>query len=77
MADFTTWAALKTAILNDLSNGSVLTQSYSIEGRSRRFHSLMDVKDFLMLCDIMTMAADAEDRKFTHVQFERPSSGVS
>lgn len=75
MADFTTWAALKTAVLNDMSNGSVLTKSYGIEGRSRSFQTLAEVKDFLTFCDMHTASA-SEGSRYTHVQFERPKGGI-
>ena len=51
MADFTTWSTLKTDILNDLSNGSVLTKSYSIGGRNHTFRDLREVMDFIKFID--------------------------
>jgi hypothetical protein len=71
MADFTTWAALKTAILNDLSNGSVLTKSYSIEGRSRTFQDLGDVQAFLQYCEGQILAA-SRGSTVNYVGFGRP-----
>lgn len=68
---FTTWAALKTSILDDLADGSVLTKSYGIEGRSRTFHDLNQVMSFLALCDMHIMSGSAGSR-FTYVEFERP-----
>jgi len=70
MADFTTWAALKTAILNDLSNGSVLTKAYSVRDRSRTFHSLKEVKEFCEFCDMQTMAESGTRTNL--VAFKRP-----
>jgi len=69
---FTTWAALKTAILNDLADGSVLTQHYSIDGRSRSFHSLAEVREFLAFCDSKIMSSNAQYDRHTHVKFARP-----
>lgn len=48
---FTTWSALKTAILDDIANGSVLTSSYTINGRSHNFRTLKEVMDFLKFID--------------------------
>lgn len=76
MADFTTWSALKTAILNDLSNGSALTKSYSIKGRARSFQDLDQVRKFLELCDMEIMAAEGDSGRQTLAQFERPGVGI-
>ena len=67
---FTTWSALKTGILDDLADGSALTKSYSIEGRSRSFHSLKEVQDFLQFCDMKILAESGERVNF--VTFDRP-----
>jgi len=53
---FTTWSALKTSILDDIASGSVLTQSYSIAGRSRYFRTMTEVVDFLKFCDTQIAA---------------------
>ena len=52
---FTTWAALRTAILDDLADNpkQVLTKSYAIDGQSRSFQSLKEVEDFIGFCDRM------------------------
>lgn len=70
MADFTTWSTLRTAVLNDLSNGSVLTRSYGIEGRSRSFHSLTEVMEFIRFCDMQIAAEGGE--KVSFAKFKRP-----
>ena len=72
MADFTTWDALKTAILNDLSNGSVLTKSYSVEGRQRTFQDLSQVMEFLKFCDGQIFAA-SRGNGANYVAFGRPT----
>ena len=73
MADFTTWAALKTQILNEMSNGSVLTKHYSLPtGASRTFHDLAQVMDFLKLCDLNIMAEGGSDGRDNLATFGRP-----
>ena len=70
---FTTWAALKTSILDDMADGSVLTKAYGVEGRTRTFQDLRQVMDFLKLIDANI---DAEAGKITYAQFDRPGAGV-
>lgn len=53
---FTTWSALKTSILDAIADGSILTQSYTIAGRTRTFRNLDEVMRFLSLCDRMIAA---------------------
>jgi hypothetical protein len=48
---FTTWQALKTSILDDIADGSILTKSYSIGTRTRVFQSMAEVIEFLKFCD--------------------------
>lgn len=48
---FTTWAALKTQILDDIAAGSVLSRSYSIGSRTRTFASMTEIIEFLKFCD--------------------------
>lgn len=67
---FSTWSALKTAILDDLANGSVLTKSYTIEGRRREFQDLRQVAEFIQFCDMQIMAASGDRENF--VTFARP-----
>lgn len=72
MADFD-WAALKTAILNDLQNGSALTKSYNVEGRSRTFQDLSEVLKLLELCDGQVFAAARG--QVNYAGFRRPAGG--
>jgi hypothetical protein len=70
---FSTWSALKTSILNDIADGSILTQSYNIaNGRSRNFRSLREVTDFLQFCD-MQIAAEGGAQE-NYVEFTRPGA---
>lgn len=44
---FTTWAALKTKIENDMDSGAWRVQSYSTEsGGSTTYHSLAEMQDY-------------------------------
>jgi hypothetical protein len=64
---FTTWAALKTAVLDGLANGSVLTSSYTINGRVISFRNLKEVTDFLKYIDQQIAAGNNTGR--TYVKF--------
>jgi len=48
---FSTWSALKTSILDDIANGSILTKSYAIANRTRTFKDMADVVIFLKYID--------------------------
>jgi len=71
---FTSWADLKTTILDDLADGSVLTKSYSIGSRNRVFRDLGEVKEFLQFCDMMTGAASGP--RTAYASFNRAGSGL-
>lgn len=43
---FTTWAALKTQMEQDLASGQSLTQSYTVDGVQRTFRSFADWQAF-------------------------------
>jgi len=43
---FTTWAALKTQMEQDLANGQALTQSYTVDGTTRTFRTFDDWQKF-------------------------------
>ncbi len=68
---FTTWTALKTAILDDLQNGSVLTKSYAVDGRRREFQDLRQVQEFLAYCDQQILAESGGRCNFA--KFVRPT----
>jgi len=70
---FTTWAALKTSILNDMADGSVLTKGYGVEGRSRTFQDLGEVQKFLQFCDMQIMAEGGDNSRTSLVEFARPT----
>ena len=59
---FSTWAVLKTAILDDIANGSILTKSYSIANRTRTFKDMADVVIFLKYIDEMILAESISTR---------------
>jgi hypothetical protein len=59
---FSTWAVLKTAILDDIANGSILTKSYSIANRTRTFKDMADVVIFLKYIDEMILAESMSTR---------------
>jgi hypothetical protein len=61
---FTTWAALKTAVLDGLANGSVLTSSYTINGRVINFRNLKEVTDFLKFIDQQISAGANSGRTY-------------
>jgi hypothetical protein len=44
---FTTWAALKTQMLNDMASGSWRTESYQIGDMNKKFRSFADFKEAL------------------------------
>jgi len=56
---FTTWAALKTKILDDIANGSVLTQAYSSSDKTHTFRSMADVITFLKYVDLQIAAEES------------------
>ena len=71
---FTSWSALKTAVLNDLADGNVLTKSYSISGRSHTFRDLSEVAKFISFCDQQIAAESGDgDSVFFYPKFMRPS----
>lgn len=43
---FTTWAALKTQMEQDLAGGQTLTQSYTVDGTTRTFRTFEDWQKF-------------------------------
>lgn len=43
---FTTWAALKTQMEQDLASGQFLTQSYTVDGVQRTFRTFSDWQAF-------------------------------
>jgi hypothetical protein len=61
---FTTWSALKTAVLDGLANGSVLTSSYTINGRVINFRNLKEVTDFLKFIDQQIAAGNNSGRTY-------------
>lgn len=67
---FTTWSALKTAILDGIANGDVLTASYAINGRSHTFRNLDEVSRFLQFCDLQIIAEGGA--RVNYVAFGRP-----
>ena len=68
---FTNWLALKTAILNAISDGSVLTSSYTINGRTINFRSLKEVTDFIVFIDKQITAEAGGARTFA--SFKNPT----
>jgi len=59
---FSTWAVLKTAILDDIANGSILTKSYAVANRTRTFKDMADVVIFLKYIDEMILAESISTR---------------
>ncbi len=59
---FTTWSALKTSILDDIANGSILTKSYAIGDVNRTFRDLREVTEFLKFVDYQ-VAAETTTRR--------------
>ncbi len=68
---FTSWASLRTQILDDLASGKSLVGGYSIGGRSISFKSLREVQDFISFCDIQIKAGDSGT---AYAKFERPGA---
>jgi hypothetical protein len=64
---FTTWTALKTAILDGLASGAVLTSSYTINGRTITFRNFKEVTDYLGFIDRQIAAESKIGR--THAKF--------
>lgn len=54
---FIDWVTLKTSILNDIADNSILTKSYTIGDRSRTFRELSEVMEFLKFIDMQIGAA--------------------
>lgn len=59
---FTTWSALKTSILDDIANGSVLTKAYSVGDVTRTFRDLREVMEFLKFIDFQISAESTSRR---------------
>ncbi len=68
---FTTWTALKTAILNAIADGSVLTSSYTINGRTITFRALKEATDFIAFID-QQIASEAGGAR-TFASFKNPT----
>ncbi len=62
---FTTWSALKTAILDDIASGSILTKSYSVADRTRTFRDMGEVIEFLKFCDQQIVSEVSGQRTIT------------
>ncbi len=71
---FIDWSSLKTAILNDIADGSILTKAYSIGNRSRTFRDLSDVMEFLRFIDMQIGAVSGG--KTAYASFKRPGGGA-
>ena len=69
MAAFTTWADLRTKMLDDLASGSWRTSEYTIPGRSVRKNSFADFREAL---EYVTMRADIEDGQVAARTCARP-----
>lgn len=72
---FVDWATLKTSILNDIANGSILTKAYTIGNRSRTFRDLSEVMEFLKFVDLQ-VGASSGGSKTAYASFSRPGSGA-
>lgn len=71
---FSTWTALKTSLLDAIADGSILTSSYAINGRSHSFRSLDEAMRFIQFCD---QQIAAESGPLTSVaEFVRPGVGL-
>lgn len=68
---FTSWAALKAAILDDMASGSILTQSYSFGNRSRSFRNMAEVIEFLKYCDYQ-IEVESRGRKGPVIRYGVP-----
>jgi len=69
---FTSWTALKTAILDAVADGSILTKSYSIDGRTHVMRDASDIKALLQMCDEQ-IAAEGSGFVRNLATFGRPS----
>lgn len=61
---FTTWATLKTTILNALKDGSILTKSYTLNDRTMTFRDLGEVMDFLKFIDQQIASESGSGRTY-------------
>lgn len=59
---FTSWEDLKDTIKDAIKDGSILTKSYSIEGRSHTFRDMGEVLKLLEYIDTQ-IAAEQSDAK--------------
>jgi len=72
---FTSWTALRTAILDALADGSILTGSYTIQGRTHTFRTFKEVSEMIQFCD-MQIAAGNGGPLMSYAQFDRPNEGI-
>lgn len=73
---FSSWANLKTQILDALADGSILTGSYTIQGRTHQFRSLKEVAEMINFCDLQIAASSSGDLT-SYAEFKRPGGGGS
>jgi hypothetical protein len=59
---FTTWAALKTTILDGIADGSVLTKSYTVGDVGRTLRDMSEVIAFLKFIDYQISAETSSRR---------------
>lgn len=71
---FTSWQDLRTSILDDLADGSILTKSYAVGSRSRTFRDLSEVAEFLKFIDLQLGASGGTKTAFA--AFRRPGGGL-
>lgn len=75
MADFTTWSALKTQILNDFSNRNTMIAEYRTPlGTTVKVRTITEFKEAIEMCDA-NIAAETGDLD-TYAQFDRPRTGI-
>lgn len=75
MATFSTWAALKQQLLDDLVSRNIAVEEYVTPGGTKvRARTLGEIKNFIEYCDTM-IAAEVGDI-VAYAQFDKAGSGI-
>jgi hypothetical protein len=77
LATFSTWAALKTQLLDDLVSRNFAVEEYTTPGGTKvRARTLTEIKNFIEYCDIMIASEAGDDSITTYAQFDKPGAGI-
>lgn len=77
MATFSSWAALKTQLLDDLVSRNFAVEEYVTPAGTRvKARSLAEIKSFIEFCDVMIAAEAGESGTVAYAQFNKPGCGI-